>query len=268
MKNKFISSIILVLMFFVFILPSINAAKLGNYEVSIYLDSPNSTHIVENWYIEYNYLNLRDLDNFKTSIMEASLDPTELVAIDPNLKPHIYISQPPVFSIKFDDIKNLVTLDYTINDLVLINYFENKDEILWQFNSNLLSQFVINDLYSIPKESSITIWFYDPLTIDDPAPGIVESNKLYLSGFTSNQIKILALEMKPPEPSFIFGNMFKDMGQKGLYNYLIIIIILIIIMFIFRKKLRSKFKKFVISKSVIEPKKVKKDFFEDEIIEE
>jgi len=268
MKNRYILSILLVLLSIVLILPSIHSAKLGNYEISIYINSPNSAHVIENWYIEYNYLNLKDLEQFKTRIMEANLDPTKLTAIDPNLKPHIYISQAPVPTIKYDDIKNIVTLDYSTNDQILINFFENQDEILWQFNSNLLNRFVLNDLYSIPKSSNITIWFYDPLTIDDPAPGKIDARQLYLSGFSSNQLKILALELKPPLPSFIVLNMFKDMSQKGLYNYLIIIIILIIVMFIFRKRLRSGFKKFVISHSVIEPKKVKKDFFEDEIIEE
>ncbi len=267
MKNRYILSIILTLLFIVFILPPINSAKLGNYDISIFLDSPNSAHVVENWYIEYNYLNLKDLEQFKTNIFEASLDPSQLVAIDPNLKPHIYISKAPVFSIRFDDIKNIVTLDYIITDLVLINYFENKDEILWQFNSNLLNLFVLNDLYSISKDSDITIWFYDPLIIDDPAPGKISDREIYLSGFSSNQLKILALEIKPPEPSFIALNVFKDMSQKGLYNYLIIIALLIIIVLVFRKKLKSYFKKFVISNSVIEPKKVRKDFFDDDIDE-
>lgn len=254
-------------MFIVFVFPNVNSAKLGNYDISIFLDSPNSAHIVENWYIEYNYLNLKDLEQFKTNIFEASLDPAKLAEIDPNLKPHIYVSKSPFFVIKLDDIKNIVTLDYTITDQVLINYFENKDEILWQFNTNLLNQFVLNDLYSIPKDSDITIWFYNPLVIDDPAPGKTSDREIYLSGISANQLKILALEMKPPEPSFIALGFFKDMSQKGLYNYLIIIIILIVIVLIFRKRLKSNFKKFVISNSTIEPKKVKKDLFDDTVDE-
>jgi len=268
MNKRYILSIVLILFSIIFILPGIHSAKITNYETSIYINGPQSTHVVENWYIETNPLYTSDLKTFKQRILEADLDPAKLILIDPNLRPHIYINIPTNFTIKFDDIKKTVTIEYTITDLAMINYFENNEEILWQFNSNMFNNFVINHLYSIPKESSLTISLYEPLTLDDSTPGKIDDRKLILSGYSSNELKILALEKKPPKPSFFFTNVFGDMGQKGMYNYLLIVIVLIGIVFIFRKKLKSRLQKFVIKNSVIEPKKVKKEFFDDEIIEE
>lgn len=268
MAKKYLLSIILILFFVLSILPNIHSAKLTNYENYIYINAPTSTHIVENWYIESDSSNLDDLKIFKQKILDADLDPSKLVLIDPNLRPHIYINIPTNFTIKFDDIKKTVTMEYKITDLAMINYFENDDEILWQFNSNMFNNFVINHLYSIPKESSLTINLYAPLILDNSTPGKIDDRKLMLSGYSSNQLKILALEKKPPKPSFFFTNIFGDMSQKGLYNYLIIVVAFIIIVFIFRKRLKSTLRKFVIKNSVIEPRKVKKEFFDDEIIEE
>jgi len=268
MNKKYILILVLILFTCLFILPNVSSAKLTNYETYIYISSPTSTHVVENWYIESDNAVVDDLKIFKKKILEADLDPTKLVLIDPNLRPHIYVNIPMNFSIKFDDIKTMVTLEYSINDLAMINYFENEEEILWQFNSNMFNNFVVNHLYSIPKESSLTISLYEPLLLDDSTPGKIDFRKLMLSGFSSNELKILALEKKPPKPSFFFSNIFGDMSQKGLYNYLIIVVALIIVVFIFRKKLKSRLRRFVIKNSVIEPKKVKKEFFDEEIIEE
>lgn len=266
MKNTSIFWIIFVFFCFVLILPNLNSAKLNNYEIYIYISGPTSTHISENWYIESE--NATDLQAFKKKILQADLDPTKLVLIDPNLKPHVYINTPTSFTIKFDDIRKIVTIDYSTNDLAMINYFENQEEILWQFNANMFNLFVQNHLYSIPKESSLTILLYAPLILENSTPGKIDDRKIMLSGVSSNELKILALEKKPPKPSFIFTNIFKDMSQKGLYNYLIIIIVLIGIVFLFRKRIKSNLQKFVIKHSVIEPKKVKKEFFDNDNIEE
>ena len=268
-KKNWLILILLTLFIALLFTPTINSAKLTDFNITINVTSPNSATVVETWNIIYNYADKQDFYEMKQKIINASLDLAKLQLIDPQITPHVYLNKFDDFKISFNDVDNTLRLEYDIPDLVLLNYFENDDQILWKFNENILKNFISNDLFYFPDTSKMSLVVYSPLVLEDPIPtGTITDNKLTWSGFTTNEIKVLALEKKPPKPSFVVSNIFKDMSPKGLYNYLIIIFLLVIIVFIFKKRLRLIFKKFIIEHSYIEPKKPRKDLFDNETLEE
>ena len=121
-------------------------------------------------------------------------------------------------------------------------------------NENLFKDFTSNNLYHIPIDSYLIISVYSPLVIQDPVPqGIIEKTKLTWTGISSNELRLLALEKKPPKPSFAVSLE----QQRITKTYIIIIIILIILtIIVMNKKTNKKIEKFVINHSEIKPAKI------------
>ena len=254
--------IVLVIMVFAFFMPSIHSAHLTDYKIDIKVTSPTTGHVIENWTIFYDPLDLEDLEDFKNSIIKANLNLDTLKKIDPNISPHIFFNKVNSVSIGFNELNNSVRIEYNITDQVLLKYFENDEEILWKFNDNLLRFFLLNDLYHISKESELTITLYDPLVIEDPVPeGEIIGNSIKWTGISSNELRLVAYEKKPPKPSFLFTNMFKN--NIAFYFVFFILILCSVLILFFKPKLKKSIRAFVIKNSEIEREKVKKDIFDD-----
>jgi hypothetical protein len=259
--------ILLLLIFTLFIIPNIFSAKLTSFDIYIDIRGPEKAFITEEWRVEYDPTILNDKEKFKEDILLANIDLEKFVKIDPNLKPNIYLRNFSNVSIIFDESKDIISINYEISDLILQNYYETEAEILWKFNENLLRNLIVNNLYVIPSNSTLSIKVYDPLVIRDPNPkGTVEKNLISWSSLSSNEMKVLAYEKKPPKPSFIIVTS----QDSDIFYYLILIfIVLLSIILIFKKPFEKSIKNFVIKNSVIKPKKQKKefvvdsDFFED-----
>jgi len=264
MMNKKLIFIILIILF---LIPSIYSAKLTDFDVLIDIRSPQKAYVTENWTVSYDSMVPNDKELFKRDILLANIDLTKTILIDPKIKPNVYLRDFSNISISFDEANDNIHITYEITGLLLQNYFETEDYILWSFNENILRNFVTNNLYVIPENSKLTIQVYDPLVIEDPIPvGNVNKNVIYWQGISSNEIKVLAYEKKPPKPSFVLVTS----KESNLFYYLILVfIILIAIILIFKRPLEKSIIKFVINNSEIKPKKQKKefvidsDFFED-----
>ena len=255
-----------ILLLFIFIsfliLPNLYSAQLTDFKILVEVNAPTSAHIVENWNISYDPLDLQDLENFKDAIIAANLDSTALQKIDPNIRPHIFFNKIDAVSIGFNELNNSVRIEYNINDQVLLKYFENEEEILWKFNDNLLRNFLLNDLYHVSKNSELGIDLYEPLVIEDPIPeGRVEGNSVIWSGISSNELRLVAYEQKPPKPSFFFINLFKN--NYVFYLVFAVLILFSIIILFYKKKIKKSIRGFVIKNSEIERVKDKKDLFDD-----
>jgi len=257
MKFKIAYWFLLILILGLF-LPSVHSAQLTDYNISLHIDSNTQISVVEVWNV--SAIDQNDLSNFKSEILKANLDLDKLKAIDPDLSPHVYLDKFKNVTISFDEINSSVRLSYITNGLVLEKFYENDDEILWQFNTNFLKNFLINNLYSIPDNSGITISVDSPLIIQDPLPkGIVSNNSLTWTGVSSSKLRLLLYEKKPPKPSFFLLNFSYN---SKFYTFLFILILLILVGFIFRKRMSRSIKRFVVNHSVIKPEKNKEDLFD------
>ncbi|MDD3177922.1 MAG: hypothetical protein PHR26_00205 [Candidatus ainarchaeum sp.] len=261
--NIYLSKIYFSLFFLILIigLYSVSAASLGNYSIDVSIYSPKEAHIVETWNIDYLSYYPKDLELFKENVLNANLNLEQLLKIDPNLKPHIYITDFSNLSIGFDEFNNTIRVEYDSYDSFLIKLYENDEEYLWKFNNNLLNYFIINDLYYIPKDSSINLHFYNPLVIQPTIPDTpINEYSISFSGISSNEISILAYERKPPKPSFVVSNFF----SKNLGFYLIFIFLIIILILVFKDPIQRSIKSFVIKHSEIKSDKKKFDFMDDD----
>lgn len=253
MKSKHLLLLFTVL----FLIMPVYAISLKNYEINIEIFSPESSKITETWIIEYN--GELELSNFKTEILKSSTNLSDLQKIDPEIKPHIYINQDNIENIKisFDEINAAIRIEYTLEDISIIKYLDYQDQIIWRFNDNFLRLFVVNGLYTIPKESLIKVTFYAPLIIGDVAPKAQLDNRTVIwSGISTNELKIIAIEKKPPKPTFVVSNIFsKDYLNKSFFYVLYILFFIFLVLLIFRNKVKSEIKAFVIKHSVIKPRK-------------
>ncbi len=253
--------VLLLIILTIFIIPNIFSAKLTQFDIFIDIRGPEKAFITEEWRVEYDLTILNDKAKFKEEILLANIDLEKFKQIDPNLKPNIYLRNFSNVSIIFDETKDTININYEISDLVLQNYYETDAEILWKFNENILRNLIVNNLYVIPSNSTLSIKVYDPLVIKDPNPkGTVEKNVILWKSLSSNEIKVLAYEKKPPKPSFIIVTS----QDSDIFYYLILIfIILLSIILIFKKPFEKSIKNFVVKNSVIKPKKQKKEFVID-----
>lgn len=242
----------------ILLLPNIYSAKLTNFDVLIDIRGPQKAFVTETWVVGYDPLVLNDKENFKQQILLANLDLDKFSKIDPNLKPKVYLKNFSNVSIIFDETKDQININYEVSDLFLQNFYETDSEIIWKFNENVLRGFIVNNLYVIPSFSKLIIKVYDPLIINDTNPkGEISKNIVTFNSFSSNELKILVYEKKPPKPSFVIIGS----SDSNLFYYLIIIfIILITIILIFREPLERAVNGFVVRNSVIKPKKQKKEF--------
>ena len=261
MKFKITYWFLLIIIIALF-LPSVHSAQLSNYSISLHIDNNNQITVNEVWKV--SAIDQNDLSNFKSNLLKANLNLDKLKAIDPNLTPHVYLTKYKNVAISFDEVHSTVRLSYTTNGLVLEKIFENDNEILWQFNSNFLKNFLINNLYSIPNNSYINISVYEPLIIQDPLPkGTIKNNTLTWTGVSSSKLRLLLYEKKPPKPSFFLLNFSYN---SKFYTFLFILILLILVGFIFRKRMSRSIKNFVVKHSVIKPEKNKEDLFDTDFL--
>jgi hypothetical protein len=252
----------LLIFFLVFLFAStVYSAEITNFNITIDIKSPDKAIIKEVWDVSYNPYIYNDKVNFKNQIIAANIDLDKFEEIDPRLKPNIYLNNFSNVSIIFDETKDQININYEISDLVLENFYETEDDILWKFNENLFRSLIVNNLYVIPSNSKLSIKVYDPLVFRDTNPKAeIVDNTLYWNSFSTNQIKVLIYEKKPPKPSFVIIGS----SDSNIFYYLIIVfIILLSIILIFRDSLEKSIKNFVIKNSVIKPKKQKKEYLID-----
>jgi len=247
-------------------IPTIHSAELTDFTIDVKITSPKTAHVTENWLVSHNELDIIDLEQFKTKIIEANLDLDKLEKINSKIKPHIYLNKYYDISVGFDELANSVRLEYNITDLALERFFENDSEILWILNDNLLKFFLVNDQYYIPKGSALNITVYEPLVLQTPVPeGKIQDRTLIWSGVASNELRLTATEKKPPKPSFFLTNIIEN---SGFYYFVIILILVIVIVLAFREPLGRSIKKFVIKYSEIKSEKKKKDLFDTDFLDE
>jgi hypothetical protein len=239
LKNLF-----LLLFLLIIFIPNIYSAELVNYNIKIDVINPTQAQVLEIWQIDYN--SLEDLEQFKTNILKANLNLDKLQQVDSKLKPKVYINNFINVTVGFDDSENNVRIEY--------------------LNKNLLKNFISNDVYYIPKNSEITIKFYDFLSIEDSIPkGQIIDNSLRLSGVSSNELRILGYERKPPKPSFF---LYGATNNSSFYYTVFILILLFIILLVFKEDFKRSIKRFVIKYSKITPEKKKNDIFDSEFFED
>jgi hypothetical protein len=256
-----------IILFLFILVNNVFSAQLTDFDIFVDIRSPNKGYVTEIWNVEYNPDVPDDKENFKEQIYLANIDLDKFKVIDPKLKPNIYLRNFSNVTINFDDSKDIITINYEITDLLLQNYYETESEILWKFNENILRNLIVNNIYIISSNSRLTIKVYDPLIITDPLPkGEVNRNTISWSSISSNEIRVLAHEKKPPKPSFVLITS----QESNIFYYLILLfIIIILVILFFRKPLEKSVKQFVIKNSEIKPRRVKKefvvdsDFFED-----
>jgi len=254
MSKKYLLVILLVLFLS---MPVYSAVSLKDFDISINISSPEKTTVRENWNVIYE--TQEDLADLKKEILSASLSLEKLENINPDINPHIYIDKKNIkgFTISFDEIDAQISMEYVLSDLSLIKFLDYQDQIIWKFNENLLNQFVISGVFNIPKDSQISITLYDPLTIGDVVPkSDITGRTIIWNGLSSNEVKILAVERKPPEPTFVISNIFsKDYLNKSYFNILFILLIIVLVLLVFRNKVSSGIKKVITKHSVIKPRK-------------
>lgn len=247
----------IIFLFMIFFLTFVNAISLTDFDISVDIFAPNQTKITELWNVDYNAES--ELIDFKAKILKSSTDLAELQKIDPDIKPHIFINQDKIKGIKisFDEINSILRIEYDLEDLSLMKYLDYQDQIIWKFNENLLRLFVINGLFNITKTSQVKISLYDPLIIGDVSPKTQQENRTIIwSGISTNELKILAIEKKPPKPTFVISNIFsKSFLNKSFFNVLYILLFIVLVLLIFRNKVNNAIKKFIIKNSVIKPRK-------------
>lgn len=248
---------ILVGLLFLFLLMPVYAVSLKNFDISINISSPEKATIIELWDVEVS--SEKDLSNFKNSILKNSSNLEELRKINLDLNPHIFIEESNIrnFAISFDDFAKKIRLEYTITDKCLINFLDYQDQIIWELNDHLFNQFIITGVFNIPTGSQISIALYDPLLIGDVVPTAnITGRTILWGGSSSNEIRLLAIEKKPPKPTFVFSNLFsKDYLNKSYFTVLFILLIIVLILLVFKNKVSSGIKKFVTKHSVIKPRK-------------
>lgn len=238
-------------------MPVYATISLTNFDISINVSEPENATVIENWKVVYE--TSEELSDLKADILESSLNLEELENINPEIKPHVYVDKKNLngFTISFDEENAKIRLEYTIQDVSLIKYLDYQDQIIWKFNEILFSQFIISGVFNIPKGSQISITLYDPLIIGDVVPTADMTGRTILwTGLSSNEIRILAIEKKPPKPTFVISNLFsKDYLNKSYFNILFILLVIVLILLIFRNKVSYGIKKFITKHSVIKPRK-------------
>ena len=248
---------ILILIGVLFLLMPVYSLSLDSFDISVEVYSPTNSKVIEIWKI--NYGDLSELSDFKSKILKSSTDLIELQKINPDITPHIYINEDKIKNIKisFDEVNASLRIEYELSDLSLIKYLDYQDQIIWRFNENLFRQFVVNGLFNIPKESQVEISLYDPLIIGDISPQATQNNRnIIWSGISTNELRLIAIEKKPPKPTFVVSNIFsKDYLNKSYFTVLFIILIIVLILLIFRNRVNNGIKKFITKHSVIKPRK-------------
>jgi hypothetical protein len=269
-KNKMINKILklnlVILLLITFFISNIFAAdflssnsekfEIVSFDVLLDINSPNNAKVIEYW--KFNFDSEQDIINFKEQIFAANINISKLKEINSELEPHVYINDYKNVKIGFDELEKVVRIEYTIEDLCLIQYLDYDNEIIWKLNENLFRHFVNNNLYDIPKDSYLKVKFYEPLIFGEslPAVEVNSSDLVSWTGVSSNELRLIVIEKKPPKPSFVISDFLDD--KNNLKVFIIgsfILILLIIILLIFKDKFFKKINAFVIRHSKLNTRK-------------
>lgn len=239
-----------------FLLMPVYSFSLKNFDISVNISEPEKATIIELWEVDATNKELSDL---KENILKNSVNLEELAKLNPDISPHIFIDSKNIrnFTISLDDIDATIRLEYIINEMCLISFLDYQDQIIWELNNQLFNQFVINGLFNIPNGAKISISLYEPLTIGDVVPlAEITGRTILWESSSSNDIRLLAIEKKPPKPTFVISNLFsKDYLNKAYFNVLFILLIIFLVLLIFRNRVNKGIKKFITKHSVIKPRK-------------
>lgn len=255
------------LILFLIFQPAVYAVDLTNFDITVDVRSPQKAFVKEVWDVSYGSSNLEAREEFKQKILEANIDLDRFSEIHPNLRPNIYLRDFSKVTINFDESKDQITINYEITGVILQNFYETEDEILWKFNENILRNLITNNLYVVPSNSRLNIEIYNPLVITDISPDADYTRSLVSwTSISSNEIKLLAYEKKPPKPSFVLVRS----EESDIFYYLILVfIILISIILIFKDTLEKSITRFVVKHSEIKPKGQRKEIvFEQDIFDD
>jgi hypothetical protein len=256
--------LILLIVCLFFISTPVNSFEIENFDVTVVVKESNHAEIVEKWFVSFT--SQQDKINFINNVLEANINPDMLEKIDSKLKPKIFINNYSNLKIGFDEINDFVRLEYVTRDLILIKYLDYENEIIWRFNDNVFRSFVSNNLYTIPSQSYLRITLEDPLIVGETSPKATQENKtIYWNGITSNELRLIAIEKKPPKPTFVIANLFEGLYlTQNLVYFILGLLALIIVLLIFKKKVSKNIKKFVVNHSKIKPSKNRKDIIDFE----
>jgi hypothetical protein len=259
---------ILILIVFIFSfcvnLNIVSASQVNSFDVELDILSPQSAKVVESW--KFDFDSQKDLMEFKDQILEINIDISKLKEINDKLEPHVYINGYNNVKIGFDEIKQTVTIEYYIEDLCLIKYLDYDNEIIWKLNENLFRDFVKNNLYSIPINSYLKVKLYEPLFFGEILPKAdIKNDVLSWTGLSSNELRLIAIEKKPPKPTFVLFDLYNNEELLKIFGYLVSILFIIILLgIIFKKKISKKIQSFVVRNSKIKTQKNMKDIVDTE----
>ncbi len=238
-------------------LAPVYSLSLDSFDISVDISAPTTSKVTEIWHVTYK--DASEQESFKQQILNSSTALTELQKINPDIKPHIFINQDKIKNIKisFDELDSSLRIEYTLEDTALLKYLDYQDQVIWMFNENFFRQFVVNGLFNIPKGSQIRVSLYEPLTIGDVAPKAQQDGRTVVwTAISTNELKIIAIEKKPPKPTFVVSNIFsKEYLNKSFFYVLYILLFIILVLLIFRNKVATGIKSFVVKHSVIKPRK-------------
>lgn len=252
----------LLLLFIIFISTNIYSYEIEKFDVTVEVKESNYAEIVEKWY--FSFSSEQDKINFKETILEANINPSMLEKIHPKIKPKIFINEYSGLKIGFDEINNFVRLEYNTKDVILIKYLDYENEIIWRFNDNLFRHFVSNNLYNIPSNSIIRIILEEQLIVGETSPKAIHNKQeMYWTGISSNELRLIAIEKKPPKPTFVISEIFDGFYlTKNFVYYIFVLLILAVVLLIFKKKVSKGIKGFVVKHSKIKPSKNRKEIID------
>ncbi len=251
--------LVFLFMFVLFFSGSINAYEINNFDITISVTESHSAKVIEKWVVDFS--SETDKMTFKQSIQAANINPSMLEKIDSKIKPKIFINDYSDLKVGFDEINNFVRLEYSISDLVLIKYLDYDNEVIWRFNDNLFRYFVSNNLYNIPSYSYIRIVLKEPFIVGETSPkASLSNNTISWTGISSNELRLIALEKKPPKPTFVIADLFEGFYLSKNFNYFALVLLLLVVtLLVFKKRLSKTIKNFVIKNSKIDSSKKRKD---------
>jgi hypothetical protein len=254
----------MLLLFLIFISTNISAYEIEDFEVTVVVKESNSAEITEKWFV--SFLTAQDKENFKRNLLEANINVDMLEKISSKLKPKVYINDYSGLKIGFDEINDFVRLEYVIKDVVLIKYLDYENEIIWRFNDNIFRNFVSNNLYNVPSTSKLKIVLEEPLVVGETSPKANhEKQEAYWTGISSNELRLIAIEKKPPKPTFVISSIFEGFYlTKHFFYFVVVLLGLLVVLLVFKKKVSKNIKKFVIKHSKINPSKNRKDIIDFE----
>ncbi len=251
-----------VLLFLFVFLNSVYAFNIDSFDITVNVEQDKYAAITERWFVSFETEQTKI--NFKNSILEANINPNMLERIDSKLKPKIFINDYSNLKVGFDEINNFVRLEYVITDVVLIKYLDYDNEIIWRFNDNLFRYFVENNLYNIPSSSFLRIYLQEPLMVGETAPRAEkQNNTIYWTGISSNELRLIVIEKKPPKPTFVIADFFEDLYLTKNFMYFVFgLLAIIVLLLIFKQKVSKNIKKFVIKNSKIKSSKNRKEIID------